>query len=126
MRFMRKIQLFKFLPGALFVVLVGILLNSLFIENSPDMALAGKHLVQLPVAKNAHEFFGFFRSPSVETLYDPKIYGVAFTIAIVASLETLLCVEATDKLDPMKRSTPTNRELKAQGLGNMISGLIGG
>lgn len=124
--FMKRIQLFKFLPGALFVVLIGILLNSIFGSAMPDLAMTGKHLVQLPVASNATEFFSFFKFPDFTAVSNPQVYIVAGTIAIVASLETLLSVEATDKLDPHKRNTPTNRELTAQGVGNMVSGLIGG
>lgn len=124
--FMRKIGLFKFLPGALFVVMIGILLNYLFTLFAPDLYMGGKHLVQLPVASNAEEFISFFKTPDFAAFANPQVYVVAFTLAIVASLETLLCVEATDKLDPYKRKTPTNRELKAQGVGNIISGLIGG
>ncbi|MBL7832545.1 MAG: SulP family inorganic anion transporter [Cyclobacteriaceae bacterium] len=124
--FMRRIGLFKFLPGALFVVLIGIFFNLLFKGIKPEWMLEGEHLVQLPVAKSFSDFVGFFRFPDFSQLSNPDVYVVAFTLAIVASLETLLCVEATDKLDPFKRSTPTNRELKAQGIGNMLSGLIGG
>lgn len=124
--FIRKISVFKFLPGALFVVLIGILLNALFLQIKPEWTLTGEHLVQLPVANGAAEFVSFFRLPDFSMLGNPQVYVVAATIALVASLETLLCVEATDKLDPLKRTTPTNRELKAQGLGNTISGLIGG
>jgi MFS superfamily sulfate permease-like transporter len=124
--FMRKIQLFKFLPGALFVVLTGILINNLFVLFAPDFALNGEHLVQLPVAGTVGEFISFFKFPDFSAIANPHVYKVALTIAIVASIETLLSVEATDKLDPYKRNTPTNRELKAQGVGNMISGLIGG
>jgi carbonic anhydrase len=80
----------------------------------------------LPVANGASEFISFFSLPDFTALGNPQVYVVAATIALVASLETLLCVEATDKIDPLKRTTPTNRELKAQGVGNMISGLIGG
>ncbi|HYG01996.1 MAG TPA: SulP family inorganic anion transporter [Chryseosolibacter sp.] len=124
--FMKKFGLFRFLPGAVFVVLAGVLLNYLYSGFFPDWQLTGEHLVQLPVASNAMEFISFFRLPDFSALNNPDVYIAAFTIAIVASLETLLCVEATDKLDPQKRNTPTNRELKAQGIGNMISGLIGG
>lgn len=124
--FMRKFSLFRFLPGALFVVLAGILLNVLFLQVKPEWVLTGEHLVQLPVANDALEFVSFFRLPDFSMLGNPQIYVVALTLALVASLETLLCVEATDKLDPLKRTTPTNRELKAQGVGNMVSGLIGG
>ena len=124
--FMKKVGLFKLLPGALIVVLVGIGINQLFTALFPELALAGKHLVQLPVANSPTEFISFFTTPDFSEILNPTVYVVAVTIAIVASLETLLSVEATDKLDPQKRSTPTNRELKAQGVGNMVSGLIGG
>lgn len=124
--FMKKIGLFKFLPGALFVVLAGIGINLIFMASFPELALAGKHLVELPVASSVDEFMGFFKFPDLNFIFNPDIYIVAVTLAVVASLETLLSVEATDKLDPYKRNTPTNRELKAQGVGNIISGLIGG
>jgi carbonic anhydrase len=84
------------------------------------------HLVSLPVADSFSSFTSFFSTPDWSYFSNPNVYIVAFTIALVGSLETLLSVEATDKLDPMKHHTPTNRELKAQGIGNMISGLIGG
>ena len=83
-------------------------------------------MVNLPVAKNGIEFLGFFTMPDFSALTNPTIYIVAVTLTLVASLESLLSVEATDKLDPEKRTTPTNRELKAQGIGNIVSGLIGG
>lgn len=124
--FLKRFSIFKFLPGALFVVLIGILLNYFFLQVRPEWVLTGEHLVQLPVANDTSEFIGFFRLPDFAAFSNPQIYVVAITIALVASLETLLCVEATDKLDPYKRNTPTNRELKAQGIGNMVSGLIGG
>jgi MFS superfamily sulfate permease-like transporter len=124
--FMKKLQLFKFLPGALFVVLCGVGLNIFFSENYTGLALSENHLVQLPVASNAKEFIGFFTFPDFSQALNPKVIQVAFTLAIVASLETLLSVEAIDKLDPEKRNTPVNRELKAQGVGNIIAGLIGG
>ncbi|MCE7043419.1 SulP family inorganic anion transporter [Dyadobacter sp. CY312] len=124
--FMKRIQLFKFLPGALFVVMVGTTLNMLFGSVAPQWVLSGEHLVQLPVASNASEFFSFFKTPDFSAFQKVEVYTVAITIAIVASLESLLSVEATDKLDPYKRNTPTNRELIAQGAGNMVSGLIGG
>lgn len=124
--FMKRIGLFKFLPGALFVVVIGIVINQLFIVFAPEWAMHGEHLVQLPIASTPSEFFSFFTTPDFSQLTNPQVYGVAFTLAMVASLETLLSVEATDKLDPYKRNTPTNRELKAQGVGNIVSGLIGG
>jgi MFS superfamily sulfate permease-like transporter len=124
--FMKKFGLFKLLPGALFVVLFGIGINIVFMQFIPNLAMTGKHLVELPVASSLPEFISFFTLPDFTAITNPDVYIVAFTLAIVASLETLLCVEATDKLDPFKRKTPTNRELKAQGIGNIISGLIGG
>ncbi|MCG8582123.1 MAG: SulP family inorganic anion transporter, partial [Bacteroidales bacterium] len=83
-------------------------------------------VVAIPVASSISGFFGQFTTPDFSRIFDPSLWLIAATIAIVASLETLLCLEATDKLDPQKRVTPTNRELKAQGIGNVISGLIGG
>lgn len=124
--FMKKIGLFKFLPGALFVVLVGILVNYLFSVYSPNWYLKGEHVVSLPIPKSSADVVGLFTLPDWNGFANAQVYVVAFTIAIVASIETLLSVEATDKLDPFKRITPTNRELKAQGVGNAISGLIGG
>jgi MFS superfamily sulfate permease-like transporter len=122
----KHLTLFRFLPGALFVVLAGVVLNWIFSMTIPEWVLSGEHLVQLPVAGNASEFFSFFHSPDFSAFANPQVYVVAVTLAMVASIETLLSVEATDKLDPQKRVTPTNRELKAQGIGNIISGLIGG
>ncbi|TDE16716.1 SulP family inorganic anion transporter [Dyadobacter psychrotolerans] len=124
--FMKRIQLFRFLPGALFVVMIGVVLNLVFSTAFPQWVLSGDHLVQLPVASSASEFFSFFKTPDFSALQKVEVYTVAVTIAIVASLESLLSVEATDKLDPYKRDTPTNRELIAQGIGNITSGLIGG
>ena len=124
--FMKKVGLFKFLPGALFVVLMGILLNALFLSFAPELAMTGKHLVELSVASSPKEFFSFFKFPDFSAFTNPQVYVVALTLAIVASLETILCVEATDKLDPYKRRTSNNQELRAQGIGNIMSGLIGG
>ncbi|MCG3167679.1 MAG: C4-dicarboxylic acid transporter DauA [Bacteroidia bacterium] len=124
--FMKKIGLFKFLPGALFVVMIGIGLNLLFNSLFPKWEMGEHHLVELPVASSPAEFFGFFTLPDFTAWKNPQVYITALTLAIVASIETLLCVEATDKLDPHRRNTPTNRELKAQGVGNIVSGLIGG
>ncbi|TXB65149.1 SulP family inorganic anion transporter [Vicingus serpentipes] len=122
----KKISLFKFVPGALIVVVLGIILNQFFMGINESWVLNGEHLVALPVATTLSEIGGLFTFPDFKALGDYNTYIIALTIAIVASLETLLCVEATDKLDPLKRVTPTNRELLAQGTGNMISGFIGG
>lgn len=126
-KFMKKFQLFKFLPGALFVVLAGTVVNVLFKSSGSTLALEeGIHMVKLPVAESGREFLSFFTFPNWAGLTNPAVWIIAITIALVASLESLLSVEATDKLDPEKRVTPTNRELKAQGVGNIVSGLIGG
>jgi len=126
LKFMKKLELFKFLPGALFVVLIGTFINLYFGWNSSELVLDQKHLVNLPVASSPKEFIGFFTLPDFSALSNPQVYVVAVTLALVASLESLLSVEATDKLDPQKRNTPTNRELKAQGMGNIVSGMFGG
>jgi MFS superfamily sulfate permease-like transporter len=126
MSFVKKIAVFKFIPGSLIVVVIGIVMNQLFKTSSPDLFLNGEHLVKLPVAQTANEFISFFTLPDFSSWTNPKVYEVALTLAIVASLESLLSVEATDKLDPYKRITPTNRELKAQGIGNIVSGMLGG
>jgi MFS superfamily sulfate permease-like transporter len=86
----------------------------------------GKELVNLPVASNISQFFSFFTFPNFSYLTNFEVWKAALTLAIVASLETLLGIEAVDKLDPLKRVTPTNLELKAQGVGNIVSGMIGG
>ncbi len=124
--FMKKIKLFHWLQGPLVAVVAGIVLNQLFVVAAPSLAIDGKHLVQLPIADGIGGFFGLFSMPDFSQLNNIAVYTTALTIAIIASLETLLCVEATDKLDPYKRVTPTNRELKVQGIGNIVSGLIGG
>lgn len=124
--FMKRIAMFKFIPGALIVVVLGILMNIGFKHFFPEFMLAGNHLVNLPVAESFNDIKSFFITPDFSALTNPNVYGIAFTIALIASLESLLSVEATDKLDPEKNATPTNRELKAQGIGNVISGLLGG
>ncbi|NBX52210.1 MAG: SulP family inorganic anion transporter [Proteobacteria bacterium] len=115
----KKSKIFNFIQGPLVVVTLGIVASN-FVD------LADHQIVQIPVANNVPEFFGNFMLPNFEELRNPQIYSMALILAIVASIETLLCVEATDKLDNLKRITPANRELKAQGFGNLISGLIGG
>jgi MFS superfamily sulfate permease-like transporter len=115
----------KWLPAPLVAVLTGVGLNQLFGVVMPDWALSGDHLVRLPEG-GPQELFAAMQFPDFSRIGDTEIYMTAFTIAAVASIETLLCIEAIDKLDPYKRSTPTNRELAAQGVGNVIAGLIGG
>ncbi len=124
--FIKSKKSLKLLPGPLVVVLVGTLLNEYFKTSQPAYALEAKHLVALPVANDVSSFVSFLTFPDIAFLKNPDVWISGITIAIVASLETLLGIEAADKLDPLKRVTPTNRELKAQGVGNMVSGLIGG
>lgn len=112
-------KLLKVVPGPFVAVLFGIILSNI-------LPLRPHQVVNIPISGNLSEFFGHFQMPDFTQLKNPEIYGVALVMAVVASLETLLCVEAADKLDPQKRVTPTNRELKAQGIGNILSGLVGG
>jgi len=116
----------RLLPAGLVVVVTGVVINVLFKANNSDLYLDGTHLVNLPVAENFAGFLSHFTLPDIKGFMNPKVWQTGVVIAIVASIETLLCIEATDKLDTQKRYTPTNRELRAQGIGNIISGLIGG
>jgi len=122
----KKHRIFQLLQGPIVVVLVGILLNVAFMRGWLNFTLSDDQIVRLPVASSLGEFASFFTHPDFSQVTQPLVIKTALVMAIVASLETLLCVEATDKLDVHKRVTPTNKELKAQGLGNIVSGLIGG
>ena len=124
-KFVKKIKALAMIPGPLLAVIVGVILNTVF-KSNPELAISSEHIVSLPVASSASEFFGNFTLPDFSALGNPKVYVTAIVIAVVASLETLLCVEASDKQDDLKRVTPTNQELRAQGIGNIVSGLIGG
>jgi MFS superfamily sulfate permease-like transporter len=124
--FVKKNKVLQLFPGPLLVVIVGLLLNEIFLRNNPAFALQQEHLVTLPIAGSLKEFSGFLSFPDFTALNNPQVWTSAITLAIVASLETLLSIEAIDKLDPLKRVSPTNRELKAQGVGNMVSGALGG
>ena len=121
--FMKKA---KMVPGALVAVIVSILLNALFQSVAPSLAVAKDHLVQIPVPSGINEFLGLFRFPNFSVILKSEVIITAVTLAAVASIETLLCIEAVDKMDPLKRVTNPNRELKAQGVGNIVSGLLGG
>jgi carbonic anhydrase len=114
------------IPGALIVVLLGVGVNQMVNAWHPAAALRDAHLVQLPVVSSVAGFLNLFSLPDFAQLRNPQLYSAALAIALVASLEALLSVEATDELDPLKRKSPANRELKAQGVGNLISGLLGG
>jgi len=121
----KKAKIFQLIQGPLVVVVVGIFYVVMTKGNS-IWEIQSQQLVSVPVPKDFGSFLGQFSFPNFNVITNPQIWVTAFTIALVASLETLLCVEATDKLDPAKRVTPTNRELIAQGIGNIFSGLIGG
>src|SRR5690606_2909108 len=122
----KKHKAFKLIPGPLVAVLAGIIYQLFFNGSGSSLEITGANLVSVPIPENVSDFIGQFTFPDFSQLGNTQVYMVAITIAIVASLETLLSVEATDKLDPAKRVTPTNRELVAQGVGNTFSGLVGG
>ncbi|WP_246151489.1 SulP family inorganic anion transporter [Rubripirellula reticaptiva] len=113
-------------PAPLIVVLFSVALSMILRPYGADWAIGESHLVQIPVASSFSEFFGFLRLPDFTQVGNPAVYIAAITIAVVASLETLLNLEAVDKLDPEKRDSPPSRELIAQGCGNLVCGLIGG
>lgn len=121
----KKGKIFKIVPGPFVVVALGIVFHLLTL-GSEYFSVSGKHLVEVPIPEDFTSFLGQFSFPNFAAITNMEVWVVAFTIALVASLETLLCVEASDKIDPDKNVTPTNRELLAQGTGNIISGLIGG
>ena len=122
---MKKSKLFRLIQGPFVAVILGIIYVS-FTEGSKIFGISTGHLVSVPIPNDISSFIGQFSFPNFGAITRTDIWITAFTIALVASLETLLSVEATDKLDPEKRVTPTNKELIAQGSGNIISGLIGG
>ena len=131
--FLKKLKLF---PAALFAVIAGTALNELFKATGSSLAIvSGNYLVNLPEVSSFAAFGNIFILPSFfdfsngfsnSGLMNKEVWTVAFTIAIVASVETLLCIEASDRLDPQKRLTDTNLELKAQGAGNIVSSILGG
>jgi MFS superfamily sulfate permease-like transporter len=123
---MKKHKLFQVLQGSLVVVFTGIAITYCIQQGILHLSLAPDQLVNIPVPENIASFFGQFTFPDFSVISRFEVWKIAFLITLIASLETLLSVEAADKLDPYKRVTPPNRELKAQGLGNIVSGLCGG
>jgi len=121
----KKAKIFQIIQGPLVAVAIGIIFFMLT-KSYGSLAIEKSHLVSVPIPENVTSFLDQFSFPNFSIVTNAEVWIVAFTIALVASLETLLCVEATDKLDPDKNVTPTNRELLAQGTGNIISGMIGG
>ncbi len=113
-------------PAPLIVVLLGVGVSLWFRQLGGAWVIEPSHLVQVPVADSLAGFFGFLQLPDFSQWANPAVYTAAVTLAAVASLETLLNLEAVDKLDPQQRTSPASRELLAQGIGNVTAGLIGG
>lgn len=113
-------------PAPLIVVLLGVGVGLWFRQLGGAWVIESSHLVQVPVADSLAGFFGFLQLPDFSQWANPAVYTAAVTLAAVASLETLLNLEAVDKLDPQQRTSPASRELLAQGIGNVTAGLIGG
>jgi MFS superfamily sulfate permease-like transporter len=124
-RRVKRNRFLSLIPGPLLAVLWGLGFNLYTLDN-PLLAIHPEHLVSLPAIQGVAGFFGQLRFPDFSQYANPEVYATAITLAIVASLESLLSLEATDKLDPLKRVASANQELKAQGVGNIISGLLGG
>lgn len=124
----KKMRWTGYVPAALVCVIIATVLNDTFAVVAPSLSLSAEraHLVQLPVASDIASFFGQFTLPAFGAMLQPAVWTTALTIAAIASVETLLSIEAIDKMDPEKRISDTNRELFAQGIGNAVSGLIGG
>ncbi|WHZ08291.1 MAG: Na(+)-dependent bicarbonate transporter BicA [Cytophagales bacterium] len=123
---LQRYKFFRKIPAALIVVLIGIVLNFIFQQAFPFLAIEEKHLVSVPVLSYETSWLEFLTFPDFSQFFNQKVILAAFTIAAVASLETLLNIEATDKLDQYHRVTPLDRELKAQGVANVLAGLVGG
>jgi MFS superfamily sulfate permease-like transporter len=117
---------FKAIPSALIAVVVAVILNEIFISSFPALAIGKEHLVGLPLVNSLNDIPNLISLPDFSGFLNKKVWIVGLTLAIVASIETLLCLEAVDRLDPLRRYSPTNRELKAQGIGNILSGFLGG
>jgi len=124
--FRKKRSWLQYLPGPLLVVVFGVVANVVFQMFFPALAISSEHLVSIPVSTSFNDFLGQFKFPDFSYIFHKEVWTTAITLGMVASIETLLSIEAIDKLDPYKRITPTNRELLAQGIGNMTAGLIGG
>lgn len=123
--FFKKLKFTTLIQGPLVAVVVGIILTVVF-ATIPELAISADHMVSVPIPDSVDSFLSNFTRPDFSALSNPDVYITAIVIAVVASIETLLSVEAADKLDTFKRVTPTNRELKAQGIGNLVAGFLGG
>lgn len=114
------------IPSPLMAVVTAVIVNELFRYLMPAFYLQGNHLVNVPMADSLPAFFTQFTFPDFSYLLDSGVWSVTVTLAVVASLESLLSIEASDKMDPYKRISSSNKELKAQGIGNIVSSLVGG
>lgn len=122
----KKNRWLSLVPGALVVVIFGVIYNIFTRAFVPGVAIATEHLVSLPVFSSLEEFWQSTAFPDFSLITNMDVIHTAVSLAVIASLESLLSLEATDKLDPLKRIAPTDQELLAQGTGNILSGLIGG
>jgi len=122
----KKLKVFTYVPSMLWVIVIGTVINITLTYTGHDLHIAKEHLVQIPRLNSWNDLQLQLSFPDFSLLTSPKIYVVALTIAAIASLETLLSVEAIDRLDPEKAITNPNRELMAQGIGNMVAGFVGG
>jgi MFS superfamily sulfate permease-like transporter len=116
----------RWIPGALIVVILGVFINQMYAQYFPQLKLNTTHLVNLPIINDLNGLLSGFNNPDWSYLTKSEIWITAITISLIASIETLLTLEALEKLDPFRRKAPLNRELIAQGIGNSISGLVGG
>lgn len=125
-KFIKSKKIFQLLSGPLVVVIMGILFHYFLSDIPSVLSIKQADLVNIPVAKSTKEFISFFHLPNWSFITNKDVWITAVTLALVASLETLLGLEAVDKLDPFQRFSPPNRELIAQGCGNIVSGMLGG
>lgn len=125
-KFFKQNKVLRLIPGSLIVVVLAIAIHEYLKANVPSLTLATNHMVTIPVSSSFNEFTSFFTFPDFSAIATGFVWITAIKLAIVASLESLLSIEASDKIDSQKRFSPPNRELLAQGVGNMTSGLIGG
>ncbi|TXC76204.1 SulP family inorganic anion transporter [Luteibaculum oceani] len=125
-KYIKGVKALKQIPGSVLAVAIGLILNQIFISSGSALAIGKEHLVSIPILSGEGGLTAALKFPDFSAFSNYQTYVTTITLAIVASLETLLSIEAVDKLDPHKRHTPKNAELKAQGIGNFVSGLIGG
>ncbi len=124
---LKKMGWLQLLPAPLLVVLLGVGVNAWAIQNNPALSITDhSHLVNIPQFLRSGDGQSLLTFPSMGALGSLVVWVIAIKITLIASIESLLSIEASDKIDPHKRVTPPNRELIAQGVGNTVSGLFGG